>query len=401
MQNSSPPAFDSARAWIVSCAAFVASFVAYGFLYAFGAFLRPMGVALGVGHALMSTLFSCMSLSGYLLGPLTGDWADHVGPRKVMASGAVVFTGGLIATAHAHNFAVAFACLGVGVGAGLASVYVPSLAAVGEWFKKERAMALGIAVSGIGVGTLVAAPLSAWLIREYGWRNTLTIQGVGGGSLLLLSALFMFQPPVRVESNRGSRAVWSKRYGAAHSCSCFCPACLAGCQCSSPWSYLPALATKEGVAMRRFWRRRWSATSEPRSLLSRIRSERSSRKRLEPSSPFQFSCVLVRRGLRYLDVCLLLSCAGCIRRGDGHLVRRSGVAHPSCGHSTLRPGKYRRTARLSADVVWAGGGGRTAHRRCTGGPQRKLSRRHLVCFDCFPGRRLSVSLLLRRAPACA
>src|SRR5580704_18120561 len=133
MQNSSPPAFDSARAWIVSCAAFVASFVAYGFLYSFGTFLSPIGSSLGVGHALMSTLFSCMSLSGYLLGPLTGDWADHVGPRKVMAAGAVVFTGGLIATAHAHNFAVAFACLGVGVGAGLASVYVPSLAAVGEW----------------------------------------------------------------------------------------------------------------------------------------------------------------------------------------------------------------------------------------------------------------------------
>src|SRR5579884_2517628 len=126
MQNPSPPAFDSSRAWIVSIAAFVASFVAYGFLYAFGAFLRPIGIALGVSHALMSTLFSCMSLSGYLLGPLTGDWADHVGPRKVMMSGAVVFAAGLVATAHASSFVVAFVCLGIGVGSGLASVYVPS-----------------------------------------------------------------------------------------------------------------------------------------------------------------------------------------------------------------------------------------------------------------------------------
>ena len=54
MQNASPPAFDSARAWIVSGAAFVASFVAYGFLYAFGAFLRPIGSALGVSHAVMA-----------------------------------------------------------------------------------------------------------------------------------------------------------------------------------------------------------------------------------------------------------------------------------------------------------------------------------------------------------
>ncbi len=289
MQNSSLPAFDSARAWVVSCAAFVASFVAYGFLYAFGAFLRPMGSALGVGHALMSLLFSCMSLTGYLLGPLTGDWADHVGPRKVMASGAVVFTGGLIATAHAHNFAVAFACLGVGVGAGLASVYVPSLAAVGEWFKKERAMALGIAVSGIGVGTLVAAPLSAWLIREYGWRNTLTIQGVGGGSLLLLSALFMFKPPVKVESNRGSRAVWSKVRSRPFLL-VFLSRLLSGIPVFVTMVYLPALATKEGVAS-------VSAAAlvgyiGAGSLLSRIGLNAAAEK-IGAIIPFQFSCVLV------------------------------------------------------------------------------------------------------------
>src|SRR6516162_2991144 len=108
MQNPPQPAFDSTRAWIVSCAAFLASCVAYGFLYAFGAFLKPIGSALGVSHALMATLFSCMSVSGYLLGPFTGDWADHVGPRKVMATGALVFAAGLVATAHASSFAVAF-----------------------------------------------------------------------------------------------------------------------------------------------------------------------------------------------------------------------------------------------------------------------------------------------------
>jgi MFS family permease len=289
MQNSSPPAFDSARAWIVSGAAFVASFVAYGFLYAFGVFLRPIGLALGVSHAVMALLFSCMSLSGYLLGPLTGDWADHVGPRKVMAAGAVVFTGGLIATAHAHSFLVAFVCLGIGVGTGLASVYVPSLAAVGEWFKKERAMALGIAVSGIGVGTLVAAPLSAWLIREYGWRNTLVIQGIGGGSLLLLSALFMFKPPVKVESKRGGRAVWAKVRSRPFLL-VFLSRLLSGIPVFVTMVYLPALATKEGVAS-------VSAAAlvgyiGAGSLLSRIGLNAAAEK-IGAILPFQFSCFLV------------------------------------------------------------------------------------------------------------
>lgn len=289
MPNPSPPAFDSARAWIVSCAAFLASFVAYGFLYAFGTFLRPIGLALGVNHAVMATLFSCMSLSGYLLGPLTGDWADHVGPRKVMAAGALVFTGGLIATAHAHSFVIAFVSLGLGVGAGLASVYVPSLAAVGEWFKKERAVAIGIAVSGIGVGTLVAAPMSAWLLREYGWRNTLTIEGVAGGSLLLLSALFMFKPPVKVESKRGGAAVWAKVRSRPFLL-VFLSRLLSGIPVFVTMVYLPALATKEGVAS-------VSAAAlvgyiGAGSLLSRLGLNAAAEK-IGAVLPFQFSCVLV------------------------------------------------------------------------------------------------------------
>ncbi len=289
MQNPSPTAFDSPRAWIVACAAFVASFVAYGFLYAFGVFLKPMGTALGVNHALMATLFSGMSLSGYLLGPLTGDWADHVGPRKVMMTGALIFTGGVIATAHAHSFAVALPSLGLGVGAGLASVYVPSLAAVGEWFKRERDVALGIAVSGIGVGTLVAAPLSAWLIREHGWRSTLTILGAAGGSLLFVSALFMFKPPVKVESKKGSRAVWAKVKSRPFLL-VFLSRMLTGIPVFVTMVYLPALATKEGVGS-------VSAAAlvgyiGAGSLLSRLGLNAAAEK-IGAIIPFQFSCVCV------------------------------------------------------------------------------------------------------------
>jgi len=289
MSNSPSDAQDSSRAWIVSVAAFAASFVAYGFLYAFGVFLKPMGSALGASHVLMSSLFSCMSLSGYLLGPLTGDWADHVGPRQVMTAGALIFTAGVIATAHATSFAVVFPCLGIGVGAGLASVYVPSLAAVGEWFKKERDVALGIAVSGIGVGTLVAAPLGAWLVREYGWRTTLTIEGAAGGGLLLLSALFMFKPPVKVESKQGGRAVWSKVRSLPFLL-VFLSRLLTGIPVFVTMIYLPALAEKEGVH---------SVAAAALvgyigagSLLSRLGLNTAAEK-IGAILPFQFSCACV------------------------------------------------------------------------------------------------------------
>lgn len=60
-----------------------------------------------------------------------------------------------------------------GIGFGL--VYVPAVVAVGFYFEKRRAFATGIAVCGSGVGTFVVAPLTAWLLGQYGWRGTLLI----------------------------------------------------------------------------------------------------------------------------------------------------------------------------------------------------------------------------------
>ena len=55
--------------------------------------------------------------------------------------------------------------------AGFGLTYVPSVGAVQPWFEKHRVLASGIAVSGIGVGNLLAPPLAAWWIDALGWRG--------------------------------------------------------------------------------------------------------------------------------------------------------------------------------------------------------------------------------------
>ena len=54
---------DSPRAWLIVVAAFFASFVAFGVSYSFGIFLKPLATQFGVSHAVMSTLFSVLTLS--------------------------------------------------------------------------------------------------------------------------------------------------------------------------------------------------------------------------------------------------------------------------------------------------------------------------------------------------
>lgn len=53
---------DSPRAWLIVVAAFFASFVAFGVSYSFGIFLKPMATEFGVNHAVMSSLFSVLTV---------------------------------------------------------------------------------------------------------------------------------------------------------------------------------------------------------------------------------------------------------------------------------------------------------------------------------------------------
>jgi MFS family permease len=154
----------------------------------------------------MSALFSTITAISFFAAPFTGKIADRYGPRRVVAIGGVLIGCGMILTAHVHSFALLFLTYGVGLGGGVACTYIPSVSAVGQWFKKHRDVALGLTISGIGCGTLVAAPLSALLIERHGWRIAFEIFGAGGAALLLLCSALLFRPPVVDEKKQADTA---------------------------------------------------------------------------------------------------------------------------------------------------------------------------------------------------
>jgi MFS family permease len=202
MSGNASTKLDSRLAWVVVFAAFLGSFVSFGVTYCFGVFLKPMAIEFHANHAVMSALFSTITGLSFFLAPLTGDVADHYGPRPVVGAGAVLIGAGLILTAHVHSLPLIFVTYGAGVGTAVACTYIPAIAAVGEWFKLRRDIALGIAISGIGCGTLVAAPLAANLIERYGWRETFEIFGWISTALMLLCAALLARPPALGEKKK-------------------------------------------------------------------------------------------------------------------------------------------------------------------------------------------------------
>jgi predicted MFS family arabinose efflux permease len=79
------------------------------------------------------------------------------------------------------------------------------LAVVGAWFERRRTAALGVAVTGVGLGTLVAAPLAASLINHYGWRQTYVIFGIGSAVGLFLCGCLTPRPPASAGQQSGMR----------------------------------------------------------------------------------------------------------------------------------------------------------------------------------------------------
>jgi MFS family permease len=63
---------------------------------------------------------------------------------------------------------------------------------------RRRNTALGIAVAGIGCGTLVVAPVTAALIQRFGWRETYVMLGLASAMVLVGCAFVVQRPPVHV-----------------------------------------------------------------------------------------------------------------------------------------------------------------------------------------------------------
>jgi len=236
---------DSSRGWVTVGAAFVAMVAVFGVAYSFGAFFAPMAAEFGTGSGATSLVFSITACCWFLLGSVSGRAVDRVGPRPVLLIGAVALAGGLLATSAAQQLWVGYLGYGLGVGVAVACGYVPMVAVVSGWFERRRALAVGVAVAGIGVGTLAGAPLAATLIAEYGWRRAHLLLALGGSVLLVVAAVAARRPPRSVgEEPWALRDVVRTREFRAM----YVATLLASIALFVPFVYLPTAALANGVS---------------------------------------------------------------------------------------------------------------------------------------------------------
>lgn len=193
--GSAGPGVDGGRGWLVVAAAFLSMALVFGVAYSFGAFFGPMAREFHAGSGATSVIFAVTAFLWFSLGVVSGWAGDRFGTRPVMAIGALVMAAGLFLTSLVQQLWVGYVTYGVGVGVGTACGYVPMVATVGAWFERRRGLAMGIAVSGIGVGTLAGAPLATALIASQGWRRTYVIFALASLLVLGVCGMLAERPP--------------------------------------------------------------------------------------------------------------------------------------------------------------------------------------------------------------
>jgi len=108
-----------------------------------------------------------------------GGWLlDKYGPRIVISLMGFLTCLSLLLTSLAGSAWQLFITYSFLLPIGTSSTYVIIMTMVSRWFDKRRGLALGIAGSGEGLGTVYMAPMATYLICNFGWRITYSVIGV-------------------------------------------------------------------------------------------------------------------------------------------------------------------------------------------------------------------------------
>lgn len=181
--------------WAIVASAFAVTLLGFGSAYTFSAFLKPLEREFGASRGEVSLVFALAGFLYFALGIVSGPLADRFGARLMAVLGMLLVGAGLVFAGLARTITEVYVAYGLGVGIGVGCAYVPAVGAVQRWFVRRRGFASGLAVSGIGLGTLVMPPLAAWLIDLIGWRQAYIVLGLLAGLLGIVMSWLLVNDP--------------------------------------------------------------------------------------------------------------------------------------------------------------------------------------------------------------
>jgi len=164
--------------WYIVFGAFLMLAITYGARYSFGVFVRPMFAEyhwpmsiISIGASLNVLIYATASI-------LSGRIIDRFSPQWMITIGGILGAVGFFLTSMAQTPIQFYLAYGVMCGLGTACAgYVVSGATVGKWFVRKKGIAVGLAMTGIGFGTMTMSPLAGYVVKHYHWSRGFVVFG--------------------------------------------------------------------------------------------------------------------------------------------------------------------------------------------------------------------------------
>lgn len=153
-------------------------------VHSFSVFLKPLSQEFHAGRGAISLAFTIHNFVAAFCAPVIGRLVDRHGARKVLLPGlALLFLTLMSALAIGSKLWQLYAFyLALGP-ITMATTPIPYSAVISRWFDRRRGLALGLIMTGMGVGTVVMPPVAQRLIANFGWR--MAFAAVGCAILLI------------------------------------------------------------------------------------------------------------------------------------------------------------------------------------------------------------------------
>jgi OFA family oxalate/formate antiporter-like MFS transporter len=182
--------------WLTMGACFAVMLTQGGTMWTFGVFLKPMIQDLRWSRAQVSSGYTAFLL-GYAISVITtGRLADKYNPSPILLVSAILTGLGFSLCSQVHTVNHLRMLLFIGGLGGGANWSVPT-ATVQRWFfaRSRAGLALGITISGVGVGALIFALLADYLVSGRGWRDAYLTVGIIFFGIMAASSFVIKKAP--------------------------------------------------------------------------------------------------------------------------------------------------------------------------------------------------------------
>ncbi|KAI0763860.1 monocarboxylate permease [Trametes elegans] len=169
------------EAWTVVLGSVLALFASAGMVNTYGAFQDYYEATLlpSSSSASVSLIGSLQIFFLYFIGTLTGRVFDAYGTKILIPLGSVitVFSLMMVSLCQKDQAYQVFLSHGVLFGIGIALLFNPAVAVLGHWFRKRRALAIGVTTGGSATGGVLLPIILEQLIPAVGFGWAVRIVG--------------------------------------------------------------------------------------------------------------------------------------------------------------------------------------------------------------------------------